>query len=124
MIGAQANVWTEYIKTTEKCEYMVFPRASALAEVVWSKKETKNFQSFVERLGPHLKKLQALGAKPANRLYDLAVDYKAKNNQVEVALNCLMPNQAIHYALDGEVCLLYTSPSPRDLSTSRMPSSA
>ena len=44
IIGAQANVWTEYMKTSEHVEYMVFPRIFALSEVVWS----KNKPSFVE----------------------------------------------------------------------------
>lgn len=52
ILGAQANVWTEYIKTPEHVEYMVYPRALALAEVVWSPKENRDWASFVTRL-PH-----------------------------------------------------------------------
>ena len=36
VLGAQGNVWTEYIPTSSKVEYMAFPRAIALSEVVWS----------------------------------------------------------------------------------------
>ena len=42
VLGAQANVWTEYIENTRKVEYMVFPRMAALSEVLWSGKEKKN----------------------------------------------------------------------------------
>ncbi len=48
--GAQANVWTEYINNTGKVEYMIFPRISALSEVLWSKKEDKNWENFEKRL--------------------------------------------------------------------------
>ena len=50
VLGAQGNVWTEYMQTAEKVEYMVFPRAIALAEVVWSTKKNKNYKNFVDRL--------------------------------------------------------------------------
>jgi len=56
ILGAQANVWTEYIKTPEHVEYMVYPRALALAEVVWSQRENRNWANFVMRL-PHQLKL-------------------------------------------------------------------
>jgi hexosaminidase len=49
IIGAQANVWTEYMKTTDYVEYMVFPRALALSEVVWSPKEARDWPSFLAR---------------------------------------------------------------------------
>ena len=50
ILGAQANVWTEYMKTTEYVEYMVFPRLLALSEVVWSPKAKRDWDSFVTRL--------------------------------------------------------------------------
>lgn len=50
ILGAQGNVWTEYMKTPEQVEYMVYPRAAALAEVVWSPKESKDYASFKDRM--------------------------------------------------------------------------
>lgn len=50
VLGAQANVWTEYMQTPEKVEYMVFPRMLALSEVVWTMPENKNFADFQKRL--------------------------------------------------------------------------
>jgi len=50
IMGAQANVWTEYIKTADHVEYMVYPRAVALAEVVWSQPENKDWNRFQEKL--------------------------------------------------------------------------
>lgn len=52
ILGAQANLWTEYIQTPEHAEYMAYPRALALAEVVWSPKENRDWNNFVQRL-PH-----------------------------------------------------------------------
>ena len=49
IIGAQGNVWTEYMKTSEHVEYMVFPRIFALSEVVWSKNKP-SFEVFEEKV--------------------------------------------------------------------------
>jgi hexosaminidase len=50
ILGAQANVWAEYITNTSKVEYHIFPRMSALSEVLWSKKEQRNWQSFEDTI--------------------------------------------------------------------------
>lgn len=59
ILGAQANLWTEYIATPEHVEYMVLPRMCALSEVVWSNKQSKNFSDFKIRLNKHLFRLGA-----------------------------------------------------------------
>ena len=57
ILGGQANLWTEYIPTTEKAEYMLLPRMCALSEVVWSPRNKKDYNGFIKRLGDHLKRL-------------------------------------------------------------------
>ena len=49
VIGAQGNVWTEYMKTSKQGEYMVFPRIFALSEVVWSKNKP-SFEVFEKKV--------------------------------------------------------------------------
>lgn len=50
ILGAQCNLWTEYIATTEHVEYMVLPRMAALSEVQWMQPEAKDFENFRQRL--------------------------------------------------------------------------
>ena len=50
ILGAQGNVWTEYIKTPEMVEYMSVPRMTALSEIVWSKRKKRDFSEFRKRL--------------------------------------------------------------------------
>ncbi|MGF2413396.1 MAG: beta-N-acetylhexosaminidase, partial [Ferruginibacter sp.] len=50
ILGAQGNLWTEYIKNSSKVEYMIFPRMIALSEVLWSPKEKRNWPDFERRL--------------------------------------------------------------------------
>lgn len=60
ILGGQGNVWTEYIKTPEHVEYMAFPRAIALAEVLWTPTQNQDFQNFQKRLKTHLERLDML----------------------------------------------------------------
>jgi hexosaminidase len=53
IMGAQANVWTEYILTENQVEYMAVPRMLALSEVLWTKPELKNYPQFIIRLKDH-----------------------------------------------------------------------
>lgn len=60
VLGAQGQVWTEYLATPKQVEYMAFPRACALAEVVWTPVAAKDFADFVDRLSVHAKRLAIL----------------------------------------------------------------
>lgn len=59
VIGGQANIWTEYLKTPQQVEYMGFPRMLALAEVLWSRPEDRNYADFLRRLNANLPHLDA-----------------------------------------------------------------
>ena len=61
IIGAQANIWTPYMKTPVYVEYMTFPRAAALAEVMWSPKASRNYPWFKKRLLEQIKRYDAEG---------------------------------------------------------------
>ncbi len=61
ILGAQGNLWTEYVPNQDQADYMVYPRASALAERLWSPKECRDWDEFRKRLEVHLKRLELLG---------------------------------------------------------------
>ena len=60
VLGGQANVWAEYLKSIEQVEYTAYPRAAAVAETIWTPKERKNYLSFTQRLSRHLQRLAIL----------------------------------------------------------------
>jgi hexosaminidase len=60
VLGAQGQLWTEYMPTIEKSEFMAFPRMCALAEGVWTR-EKSTYADFVARLRAHLRRLDRLG---------------------------------------------------------------
>ena len=61
ILGAQGNVWTEYMPTWEIVEYKVLPRMTALSEVVWSSKESRDWEDFHKRLQNMAKRYDILG---------------------------------------------------------------
>jgi hexosaminidase len=68
ILGAQANLWTEYITTPEHAEYMAYPRACALAEVVWSPKESRNLNDFFQRMQTHFIRLDEWNVNSASHI--------------------------------------------------------
>lgn len=112
ILGAQGNVWSEYMKTGDKVEYMVYPRAAALSEVLWSPASSRNYDDFFDRLQPHLKRLDALKVNYAKRLNDVKLEMKSDNSGVtemkgimaqnaRVSLISPVKNAEIRYTTDG-----------------------
>jgi hexosaminidase len=60
ILGAQGQVWTEYIPDPKRVEYMAFPRACALAEVLWTPREERDYGDFTGRLARHVERLAIL----------------------------------------------------------------
>lgn len=60
ILGAQAQIWTEYIKGPKQVEYMAYPRMCALAEALWTPLARKDFADFSARLVEHEKRLEAM----------------------------------------------------------------
>jgi hexosaminidase len=101
ILGAQGNVWTEYMKTPEKVEYMVFPRMLALSEVVWSPAEKRNYDDFLNRLPHHLALLDKQHV--SYRIPEPAGlgDVTTSEARVKVELTSYVPGSRIYYSLDG-----------------------
>ncbi|HEX2607929.1 MAG TPA: beta-N-acetylhexosaminidase, partial [Flavisolibacter sp.] len=73
VMGAQANVWTEYMAYDSKVEYMIFPRMSALAEVLWSPAEKKDWKDFTRRLQTQFQRYDLWKANSSKAYYDVKV---------------------------------------------------
>ncbi len=116
ILGVQANLWTEYISTPEKVEYMLFPRLLALAEVAWTPEANKNYDDFLRRLGPQLPRLDAkniLYRVPEPMGLDSAA-IRREGGKAVIALSTWVPDAQIRYTLDGtmpdETADRYTKP--------------
>jgi hexosaminidase len=100
--GAQGNVWTEYMKNSEHVEYMVYPRAIALAEVLWSPKEKKDYNNFLERLKARLPLLAMKGVNYAKHVFEVRgiVESDGKGG-VQVKLDSKLDGGKITFSLDS-----------------------
>lgn len=70
VMGAQGNVWTEYIAYPSKVEYIIFPRMSALSEVLWSPKASRDWNNFEPRLLTQFRRYRLWGAGYSKALFD------------------------------------------------------
>ena len=105
ILGGQGNVWTEFIATPEHAEYMSVPRMTALAEVLWTPKEKRNWPDFRKRLEEQFKRFDAMGvnySKGSFAVEFITEDDKA-NNRFIVKMETEQLNPVIHYTLDGTV---------------------
>jgi len=100
ILGAQGNVWTEYIPTEDHVEYMAVPRMSALAEVVWTPEEKKDYELFVYRMKAHYKRLDAMDVS-----YRVPIPIVSNNSFVFLKEFTL----ELHKAVDGAKILFTTN---------------
>jgi hexosaminidase len=71
ILGAQANMWTEYMEYPGKVEYQLFPRITALSEVLWSPKEKRDWKDFERRLPVIFERLDKQKINYSKAYYDL-----------------------------------------------------
>lgn len=115
ILGAQANVWTEYMKTPDKVEYMAIPRMVALSEALWSQPAIKDFSDFKNRM---LNQYQRLDKQKVN--YRIQEPDGLKNvlldrtDTARIELRPSVKDAKIYYTTDGsepsESSTLYTKP--------------
>ncbi|RRN77729.1 beta-N-acetylhexosaminidase, partial [Pseudoxanthomonas sp. SGD-10] len=103
ILGVQANMWTEYISTEARVEYMLFPRLMALSEIAWTMPANKNFKNFnEERLPIHLGRLDETTTQ-----YRVPSAIGAKDTSINVSKSYTfhwkapIPGARIHYTIDG-----------------------
>ncbi len=101
VLGAQGNLWTEYMKDEKQVEYMAFPRAIALSEVLWTSEELRNYGDFVKRLEHFQERMDALDINYANHLYEIKGEIQSNENGIFFQLKSESNSNPIFYATDG-----------------------
>jgi hexosaminidase len=94
ILGAQANLWTEYVGYPSKVEYMIFPRMSALSEVLWSNKAQRNWEDFERRLPEQIKRYELWKANYSRAYYEIVEQILPTSNfeGIELKLRTKIPN--------------------------------
>ena len=114
--GVQGNVWSEFIHTPDKVEYMAFPRAAAVAETGWTLPNRKNWKDFAKRMEVQYQRYDLEEINYAKSAYSVwqTTKYDSISNTAEISFKTNSYQPEIRYTLDGneptESSKLYTGP--------------
>jgi hexosaminidase len=116
IVGAQANLWTEYIPTFEQVEYMLFPRIAAASEVFWTNLGNKNWDNFAQRMQAKYKRYDALGINYSTSAYQVKqqVTIDTAQRHATITFTSDAAGTQLYYTLDSSTpttaSQLYTKP--------------
>src|SRR6185295_15025064 len=121
VLGLQANIWTEHIRTEDRVEWMTLPRAAAVAEVGWTKPERKDWNGFLRRLVPTMARYRAFGLHYADSVFAIDGHVSAETDGVHASLANQASFGQIRYTTDGHdptaKSLQYSTPLKLPLGT-------
>jgi len=106
VLGAQANIWAEYLTAPWQVEHAAFPRMDALAETVWTPANKRHFDDFLARLPAQFDRYDALGIAYADSAFAVGMQARrsaGKASKAVVTLNTQEPSVTIRYTTDGSV---------------------
>ncbi|MXV16975.1 beta-N-acetylhexosaminidase [Hufsiella ginkgonis] len=122
--GGQANLWTEQVYNFRQVQYMIWPRALAIAESVWSPKNKKNWGNFISRVEHHFNRFDQANVKYSRSMYDPIFSAKKEaNGQISIQLATEIEGLEIYYTFDNtfpdRFYPKYTAPltPPKDATT-------
>ncbi len=100
--GGQANLWSEQLYNIRHAEYMTWPRAFAISESLWTPKEKKDWNSFIERTEAQFPRLDADSVNYAPSMYDpdISVSFNA-DSTLRITLSKELDNTDLYYSVDN-----------------------
>jgi len=106
VLGLQADLWTEYMQSERRVDWMALPRAAALAEVAWSPQQ-RSWPDFLERLAAMFARYRAFGLNYADSVFGIEPEYALDGGAIRATLSNLpdltgaVPDAGIRYTLNG-----------------------
>lgn len=102
ILGVQANVWTEHMRTWPRMQHAIFPRIAALAETAWSPQDKKNYADFLTRLPAQLPRYRAFGIDYAKTPFEVLASAEDDRAAGTVRVSLENPlGYAVRYTTDG-----------------------
>ena len=114
ILGGQGNLWTEVIPNLPYAFYMTYPRAFAIAETLWSPKEKKDWNSFINRTEIHFSRFDTTKTNISKAVFDPIITVFKDGDKLMCELKNSIPNSEIYYTIDNTYPMQfgkkYTSP--------------
>lgn len=101
ILGGQGNLWTEAVPNLQFAFYMTYPRAFAISESLWSKKGSKNWNSFIKRTEAHFIRFDKTKTNICKAIYEPIVKIYKKNGKIMCKLENNVPDLEIFYTIDN-----------------------
>ena len=102
ILGGQGNLWSESVPTFQHAEYMLWPRSFALAEVLWSPAESREWNNFVQRTETHIERLEQADINYAVSFYDAIITpSKDEKGGLLIELASELDGVDIYYTFDN-----------------------
>lgn len=103
ILGVQANLWTEYMPTSQHVEYMAYPRVAALAETAWSSTGRRNWDDFRGRMLTQFGRYEQLNINASRAFFDVRVESQVTSGrQLVITLAADHPGVQIRYSINGK----------------------
>jgi len=99
--GGQANLWTEQVYNMRHLQYMLWPRAFAIAESVWTPAAKKNWNDFAGRVEKHFDRYNAAGIKYGPGMYDPLIKAAKDSSGIKVDFETELEGLEVYYSFDN-----------------------
>lgn len=101
ILGGQCNLWAERLHTVRHMQYMLWPRALAISESVWSPTSKKNWPDFIKRVEKQFERFDVAETNYSRSMYDpIFTAKKDANGQLLIELSTQIEGLNIHYSFD------------------------
>lgn len=101
ILGGQGNLWTESIPNSRHVEYMMYPRAWALSEVLWSKKEKRNWDYFITKMENQFLRMDEASINYSRSVYDPLVRTMKEGANLKIEMLSEIKGLDLYYTFDG-----------------------
>lgn len=100
ILGGQGSLWTEQVPNERKLQYMTWPRGLALAEVLWSPKEKRDWDDFIKRMEAQFPKFEGNGINYSKAFYEPILSLEKEHGELFLVIKTEVSNLRVFYSFD------------------------
>lgn len=110
IMGGQGNLWTESVPHYRQVEYMIWPRALAISETLWTDARLRNWKFFVNRVEQQFERFDRSGVNYARSIYDpIIYPHWDKEHQLKIAMKTEIEGLSLFYTFDNTIPDIYSN---------------